>query len=82
MHVKCPSENNHYCFINNVYFHLIATIVAFEQPIYNADESDGYVQLVLFLGNPPATDITVEVVNSDLLAAGECEITSCMITTY
>ena len=55
---------------------VIATIVMFNQSVYNVDEDTGPAQLILVLSNPSSSDITVQVVTEDGSATGEyCSIT-------
>ena len=55
---------------------VLATIVMFNQSMYNVDEDTGPAQLVLVLSNPSSSDITVHVVTEDGSATGEyCNIT-------
>ena len=54
----------------------LATIVMFNQSMYNVDEDTGPAQLILVLSNPSSSDITVHVVTEDRSATGEyCSIT-------
>ena len=55
---------------------VLATIVMFNQSMYNVDEDTGPAQLVLVLSNPSSSDITVHVVTEYGSATGEyCNIT-------
>ena len=58
----------------------LATTVMFNQSMYNVDEDAGSVQLVLVLGNPSSSDITVQVITEDGSATGEyCSIASTVV---
>ena len=47
----------------------------FSQTMYSINEDDGSVQIVLVFSQPPSTDITVQVTNTDGTATGEyCSI--------
>ena len=48
-----------------------AIIVAFEQSAYSVNEELSTVQTVLTLSNPSATDITVQVISTDLSTSGK-----------
>ena len=48
-----------------------AASVAFSQSLYNVEESNGFVQLELFLSNPSSTDITMELFGTDGSAIGD-----------
>ena len=54
------------------FFYILATIVMFNQLMYNVDEDAGPAQLVLVLSNPSSSDITVQVITEDGSATGEC----------
>ena len=54
---------------------VLATIVMFNQSMYNVDEDTGPAQLILVLSNPSSSDITVQVITEDGSATGEyCNI--------
>ena len=46
-------------------------IVSFSQSAYFIDENAGQIQLALILSNPSSTDITVAVLNEDIMATGK-----------
>ena len=47
----------------------------FDEPIYVVDEDEGPARPTIILSNPSATDITVQVTNTDGTATGEyCSI--------
>ena len=54
-----------------VIFLHIATVVSFSQPAYSVDESLTLVQSMLTLTNPSSTDLTVDVLTTDLSALGK-----------
>ena len=54
-----------------------AATVAFNQPIYNVEEDNGFVQFELILSNPSSTNITVELFGTDGSATGD-QCTICM----
>ena len=49
----------------------IATVVSFSQSAYSVDESLTSVQPILFLSNPSSTDLTIEVLTTDISALGK-----------
>ena len=54
-----------------VFFHLLAATVSFEQLAYIADEDDEKVEPVLALSNPSSFDITVQVFSTNGSATGK-----------
>ena len=50
---------------------LLVAIITFSQSAYSIDESSGTAQVTVVLSNPLSTDLTVEVINSDVTALGE-----------
>ena len=52
----------------NYYFYCIDTILRFNQTTYRINENDGSIQLVLVLSNPSLTDITIQVIDSEVSA--------------
>ena len=47
----------------------------FSETTYSVNENDGSAQIGLVISNPPSTDITVQVANTDGTATGEyCSI--------
>ena len=50
---------------------ILATVVYFNQSHYYANESEGQAYLVLRLGNPISTDITVQLESNDNSAKGK-----------
>ena len=49
----------------------IAITISFNQMMYRANESDGTVEIMINLSNPSMTDITVQIVSSDITAISE-----------
>jgi len=47
-------------------FFIVAITITFEQPTYIINEDNVTVQPVLIFSNPSATDITVQVINTDV----------------
>lgn len=58
--------------ISHCYYYPVANI-RFEQSTYNVDENDGPVQAVLVLSNPLSSNVTVEVMGTDISATGDHE---------
>ena len=52
-------------------YYFIVTNVSFNQSVYNVDENIGHLQVVLALGNPSSTDITVEITDNGITAKGK-----------
>ena len=52
-------------------YYFIVTNVSFNQSVYNVDENIGHLQVVLALGNPSSTDITVEITDNGITANGK-----------
>ena len=42
----------------------------FNESLYRVDENNGPAQLVLVFDHPSSTDITIEVLNTDITASG------------
>ena len=53
-------------------YDLAVITVFFNQSSYNAIESNGSVQLVLALSNSSSSDITINILNNNGSAFGEC----------
>ena len=51
----------------------VVTVVSFNQPSYSHIEGAGPVQPILVLSNPSSTEITVEVMNTNVSASGGSE---------
>lgn len=51
--------------------YLIAATISFDQPRYSVDENSKLMQPVLVLSKPQSTDVTVEVIDSDITATSE-----------
>ena len=51
-----------------MYVFLLATTISFDQPKYNVDESNKEIQPVLVLSKPQSRDVTVQVIDFDILA--------------
>ena len=49
----------------NRIFNLVAIDIFFNESTYDVLESDQYIQLVLVLSNPSATDITIQVTDNN-----------------
>ena len=49
----------------------VDTTVFFNQSTYSATESDGQVQLAVLITNPSSTDITVQVLSTNVSATGK-----------
>lgn len=49
---------------------LLDIMVNFNESVYHVDENNGPAQLVLLFNNPSSTDITIEVLNTDIKATG------------
>jgi len=49
----------------NSIFNLVAIDIFFNESTYDVLESDQYVQLVLVLSNPSATDVTIQVIDNN-----------------
>ena len=60
----------------------IAITISFDQFTYFVDESNETVELMAILSNPSATDITVQLISSDITAISKysCTLHSCYIT--
>ena len=56
---------------NYIIMYLIAATIRFDQPRYSVDENSKLMQPVLVLSKPQSTDITVEVIDSDITATSE-----------
>ena len=52
-------------------YYFIVTNVSFNQSVYNVDENNGYLQVVLALSNPSSTDITIEITDNGITAKGK-----------
>ena len=52
-------------------FPILAVVLRFTQTTYNIIEGDALVQLMLTLSRPLSTDLTLQVLNSDLSATGK-----------
>ena len=50
----------------------IAINVMFHQPMYNFNESDGIVQLIVNFSNPSSTDTTVLIESNNITAYSKC----------
>ena len=50
---------------------LLVITVMFRQSTFSVNEGAGRAQLVLVLGNPSSSDITITVFNTDVTAYGE-----------
>ena len=59
--------------MNNIFSFVDAT-VSFSQSMYNVDEDDGEIQVVLVLSNPSSVDIIVQVVDNSSTAMGKSTI--------
>ena len=55
-------------------FSLVDAIVSFNQSMYNVDEDEGEIQVVLVLSNPSSADIIVQVVDNSSTALGKLTI--------
>ena len=53
-----------------VFYYCLDPSVTFSQTTYSVDEDDGPAQPVLVLSNPSSTNITVQVITSDVTAKG------------
>ena len=51
-----------------VCFFLVAITIGFDQLIYFVNEDNGTVELMAILSNPSTTDITVQIISSDVTA--------------
>ena len=52
-------------------FCFIVVTISFNQTMYRANESDRAVEIMVSLSNPSMTDITVQIVSSDITAISE-----------
>ena len=52
-------------------FLYLDTTVEFSNSIYSVDEDSGSARLLLLLSNPPSTNITIEVFNTNITALGK-----------
>ena len=65
MIVSCACSNEHYNMYNDF---LAAITISFNELIYFVNESNETVELLVILSNPSATDITVQIMSSDVTA--------------
>lgn len=57
------THNDYYEFLYMIY---IDTTIIFEQEEYRVNENDGMAQFVLVLSNPVSTNVSVQVITTDL----------------
>ena len=85
MIVSC-TYTSEYC---NIMYYLVPIVIkiSFDQFTYSVDESNETVELMAILSNPSATDITVQLISSDVTAMSKysgtlhsCYITHCVFT--
>jgi len=52
-------------------FYYVAANVSFAQSTYFVNETDNFVQVEMVLSNPSSTNVTVQIISSDVTGTGE-----------